>query len=104
MVRYLLAALLALLTLGLCGCGGPPAPAAGPFVGAVPGRSAYLAVLTGGERVAGYLCGGADLGRWMRGERLDGGAAALVGPRRESSSRSRHSYERRRPLRGPAPA
>lgn len=51
---------------------------AGVFVGRVAGSKAYLAVVTDGRRVAGYVCDGKKVSVWLRGGKLVNGSATLT--------------------------
>jgi hypothetical protein len=81
--RTLIAVLSATAVLGV-GCGGDeaeeaPAGAApeGSFVGPVSGTDAYIAVVSDGERVTGYLCDGKELSTWFDSE-VEGTGADLL--------------------------
>lgn len=83
----LLAAIVAVAFIGT-GCGddeadsepqasAPAQAAAGTYVGMVERSDAYLALISDGERVAGYLCDGKELSAWLSPIALEEGAAEL---------------------------
>ncbi len=79
-----------LLTLALVGavtaCGGNENGAEtisstaqeGTFVGELEGTNAYIALISDGERVAGYVCDDDSLAQWIGSTPLDGSAVELV--------------------------
>jgi hypothetical protein len=62
------------------GCGEESAQdAGGAFVGAVAGSDAYVAVLSDGDEVFGYLCDGERVSVWLERSPVEDGRAELVG-------------------------
>jgi hypothetical protein len=82
--RSAAAATLALAAVGLAACGHdtgggdhPAATARGVDVGRVDGSRAYIALVSDGRRLGGYLCDGRTLSVWLEPTRLDDGHAKL---------------------------
>jgi hypothetical protein len=81
-----LAAILAAGALLAAGCGKDEEPdtsravstAEGTYAGAVDGRGAYIALISDGERVTGYVCDGRKVSRWLAPTDIDNGTAELV--------------------------
>ena len=68
--------------LGLVACGGgSSAPKAGSYVGKVAGTDAYIALVTKGDKVAGYVCDGAKVSVWLPAASVSGHAATLANRR-----------------------
>lgn len=71
--------LITLVALGLAACGGgSAAPKDGSYVGKVDGTDAYIALVTGGGKVAGYICDGASISVWIPAATVSGNTASLV--------------------------
>jgi hypothetical protein len=65
--------------LGLVGCGGgSAAPKDGSYVGKLAGTDAYIALVTGSGKVAGYICDSANVSIWIPAATLSGNTANLV--------------------------
>jgi hypothetical protein len=73
----LVVVLLAGLGLAACG-GGSSGPADGSYVGKVEGMDAYIALVTKGGQVAGYICDSATISVWIRAGAVSGSSADLV--------------------------
>lgn len=76
------AVLAAVLTV-LVGCGGDggggqAASAPGTYVGRLQGTDAFVAVISNGKEVTGYVCDGRRLSMWFGEPDLEGGRAELV--------------------------
>jgi hypothetical protein len=75
-------ALLLLPALALVGCGGDGGQGAGgpetTFVGAAKGTNAYIALVSDGERVAGYVSDGKKLSIWLEDKAISDGRVNLV--------------------------
>jgi hypothetical protein len=71
----LVLAMLAGLGLAACGSGGPKD---GSYVGKVEGTDAYIALVTKGGQVAGYICDSATISSWIKTGPVSGNTAALV--------------------------
>ncbi len=50
----------------------------GTFVGAVDERNTYIALVSDGERVAGYLCDGEEVSVWLAPTEIEDGQVELV--------------------------
>ncbi len=81
------AVLAAVLTV-LVGCGGDggggqAASAPGTYVGKLEGTDAFVAVISNGKEVTGYVCDGGQLSMWLGEPDLTNGQAELVSRRGE---------------------
>lgn len=54
-----------------------PPPPEGSFVGKVDGTDAYLALVSDGSRLGGYLCDGKQVSVWLKDASPDGDSAEL---------------------------
>ena len=78
--------------LGLVACGGgSSAPKAGSYVGKVAGTDAYIALVTKGGKVAGYVCDGAKVSVWLPAASVSGHAATLANRRGARAGTARWS-------------
>lgn len=59
------------------------------YVGAVEGTEAYLALVTNGREVTGYICDGAQLSMWFAETEIRNEAAELVCRRGQALGASR---------------
>lgn len=64
-------------------------PAEGTFVGKVEGSDAYIALVTDGTELTGYVCDGEQVSVWFGEPDLQDGRAELVSRRRSLLGRSR---------------
>jgi hypothetical protein len=65
--------------LAACGAGGSSeAPKDGSYVGKVDGTDAYIALVTGSGKVAGYICDSANISVWIPAATVSGNSASLV--------------------------
>ena len=55
-----------------------PVPGVGTLVGAVEGGDVYVALISDGERVVGYLCDDGKIAAWLAPAEIDNGRAQLV--------------------------
>lgn len=79
---------LAALVVAAVGCGGAgggsqaqdaaAAGGEGVFVGAVEGSDTYLALISDGEQVTGYLCDSDQISRWLDSTEIDDDTVELV--------------------------
>jgi hypothetical protein len=58
--------------------GAPNPPVLDTYLGTVAGSDAYVALITDGEEVAGYVSNGGGLSTWLATSRLDNGRAPLA--------------------------
>ena len=73
-------AVVAAIALASAGCGGDErkqTAATDVFVGRVAASPAYIALVSDGKRVTGYLCDSRKLATWLDDANLDRGRAAL---------------------------
>lgn len=79
--RVCLAALVVALPLAACGSEEERLSSSPTrtLVGKVAGSHAYVALVSDGSRVAGYVCDGRKLSRWLKPVAIDDGAATLRG-------------------------
>ncbi len=68
-----------LIALMLAACGQERTQ--GSFVGQVAGTDAFVAVVTDGELVIGYVCDGQGIGEWFQGRVADGVLTSARGAR-----------------------
>jgi hypothetical protein len=81
-VRNLLAVFV-LMALALLGCGGDDGGgeargSEGTFVGTAKGTNAYIALVSDGKRVAGYVCDGKKLSVWLEDRAISDGRVNLA--------------------------
>jgi hypothetical protein len=84
--RGWLVAMLAVAAVGLySGCGGVKGPGdvasltpLDTYVGEVDGSSTRIALITDGDRIAGFMTDGSDQAKWFATDHLDDGKAQLV--------------------------
>jgi hypothetical protein len=75
----ILLVLVATLGVMACGAGGSSAaPKDGSYVGKVDGTDAYIALVTGSGKVAGYICDSATISIWIPAATVSGNSASLV--------------------------
>ena len=88
--RSRLAVLPLALLMAAAGCGGdddgggggtPEGAAVGSFVGLLEGTDAYIAIVSDGEQLAGYVCDSKNISIWFRGD--VGGTSADLKARTE---------------------
>jgi len=70
-------AVLAAVALQACG-GGGNATKAGSFVGRVEGTDAFIALVSDGTKVGGYVCDGNRVSTWFEVADISGGKASLA--------------------------
>jgi hypothetical protein len=79
MIHRAVTLLVMLAGLGLVSCGGgSAAPKDGSYVGKVDGTDAYIALVTGSAKVAGYICDSASISVWIPAATVSGNTANLV--------------------------
>jgi hypothetical protein len=79
MIHRVAILLVMLAGLGLLACGGgSSAPKDGSYVGKVDGTDAYIALVTGSGKVAGYICDSASISVWIPAATISGNTASLV--------------------------
>jgi hypothetical protein len=97
-MRLRLLSLVLLLLISLPACGGDNETAGtasapdGTYVGTVEGSEAYMALVTDGAVVQGYLCDGQGLWVWLEGD-VSGGGAELASRRGDDLGEATFSEE-----------
>src|SRR5688572_27381036 len=66
----------------VAGCGGDDGggaeqAAVGSFVGLLEGTDAYVAIISDGEKLVGYVCDGKTISTWFKGD-VDGASANVT--------------------------